>query len=101
MGEMRKTYSIIIENLDGRRDLGDLGLDGRKILKEPYINRSRDSVVGIATGYGLDDRGVEVRVPVGSRIFLLHVLQTGSGAHPDSYPMGTGDSFPGDKAVGA
>jgi hypothetical protein len=30
---------------------------------------SRDSVVGIATVYGLDDRGVEVRVPVESRIF--------------------------------
>jgi hypothetical protein len=29
---------------------------------------SRDSVVGIATGYGLDDRGVAIRVPVGSRI---------------------------------
>jgi hypothetical protein len=29
----------------------------------------RDNVVGIATGYGLDDRGVGVRVPVGSRIF--------------------------------
>jgi hypothetical protein len=31
--------------------------------------RSRDSVVGIATGYGLDDRGVGVQVPVGVRIF--------------------------------
>jgi hypothetical protein len=31
--------------------------------------RSRDSVVAIATSYGLDDRGVGVRVPVGSRIF--------------------------------
>jgi hypothetical protein len=30
---------------------------------------SRDSAVGIAAGYGLDDRGVGVRVPVGSRIF--------------------------------
>jgi hypothetical protein len=30
---------------------------------------SRDSVVGIATSYGLDDPGVGVRVPVGSRIF--------------------------------
>jgi hypothetical protein len=30
---------------------------------------SRDSLVGIAIGYGLDDRGVGVRVPVGSRIF--------------------------------
>jgi hypothetical protein len=30
---------------------------------------SRDSAVGITTGYGLEDRGVGVRVPVGSRIF--------------------------------
>jgi hypothetical protein len=27
------------------------------------------SAVGIATGHGLDDKGVGVRVPVGSRIF--------------------------------
>jgi hypothetical protein len=33
------------------------------------ICESRDSSVGIATGYGLDDRGVGVRVPVGSGIF--------------------------------
>jgi hypothetical protein len=31
---------------------------------------SRDSAVGIATVYGLDDREVGVRVPVGSRIFF-------------------------------
>jgi hypothetical protein len=30
---------------------------------------SRDSSVGIATGYELDHRGVGVRVPVGSRLF--------------------------------
>jgi hypothetical protein len=34
-----------------------------------HFIRSRDSVVGIATSYGLDDRGVGVRVLVGSRIF--------------------------------
>jgi hypothetical protein len=33
-----------------------------------YIT-SRDSVVGIATSYGLDDQGVGIRVPVGSRMF--------------------------------
>jgi hypothetical protein len=33
------------------------------------LSRSRDTSVGIATGYGLDDRGVGVRAPVGSRIF--------------------------------
>jgi hypothetical protein len=32
-------------------------------------HRSRDSVVDIATGYGLDDRGVGVRIPVGTRVF--------------------------------
>jgi hypothetical protein len=31
---------------------------------------NRDSSFGIVTGYGLDGRGVRVRVPVGSRIFL-------------------------------
>jgi hypothetical protein len=34
-----------------------------------YTPWSRDSVVGIATSYGLDDRGVGVRVQVGARIF--------------------------------
>jgi hypothetical protein len=34
-----------------------------------YYNLRRDSIVGIATGYGLDDRGVGIRVPVESRIF--------------------------------
>jgi hypothetical protein len=53
----------------------------------------------IATGYGLDDRGVGVRVSVGSRIFSSRT--TGSGAHPASYPMGTGGSFPGGEAAGA
>jgi hypothetical protein len=28
-------------------------------------------------------------------------VQTGSGAHPDSYPISTGGSFPGGKAAGA
>jgi hypothetical protein len=61
---------------------------------------SQGSAVGIATGYGLDSRGFGVRVPVGARFPPLHVVQTGSGAHPSSYPMGTGCSFPGGKAAG-
>jgi hypothetical protein len=36
-----------------------------------------DGVVGIGTGYRLDDREVGILVSVGSRIFLLHVVQTG------------------------
>jgi hypothetical protein len=49
---------------------------GRTIYRQKYNikmhfreMRSRDSAVGIATGYGLDDRGVGVRVPTESRIF--------------------------------
>jgi hypothetical protein len=39
------------------------------------------------TGYGVDGRGVGVRVPVGKYFFSLHVVQTGSGSNPASYPM--------------
>jgi hypothetical protein len=31
--------------------------------------RSQDSAVSIATGYGLDEQGIGIRVPVGPRIF--------------------------------
>jgi hypothetical protein len=58
------------------------------------------SVVGIAIGYWLDDRGVGGRIPIGSRIFASSIVQTGSGVHPTSYTMGTGGSFPGLKRPG-
>jgi hypothetical protein len=60
----------------------------------------RDGLVGIASGYGLGDPGVGAPVLVGSRI-SLHVVQTGSGVHPASYPMGTGGSIFGCKAAEA
>jgi len=44
---------------------------------------------------------IGVRFPAGAGNFSLpHHVQTGSGTHPASYPMGTGGSFPGDKAAG-
>jgi hypothetical protein len=58
------------------------------------------SAICIATAYGLDDQGVGVWVPVGSEFSLLHNMQTGSGAHPASYPMDTWGSFPGGKVAG-
>jgi hypothetical protein len=62
---------------------------------------SRDSSVGIVTGYGLDDqRGREFESREGKRFSLLHIVQTGSGVHPTSYKMGTGGSFPGIKRQG-
>jgi hypothetical protein len=63
---------------------------------------SRDSSVGIALGYGLDNRGSGVRFPAEAGNFSLHHrIQNGSGTHPASYPMGSRGSFPGGKAAGA
>jgi hypothetical protein len=62
---------------------------------------SRDSSVGIALGYGLDDWGSRVRFQVGAGNFSLHHrVQNGSGAHPASYPVGNRGSFPGVKRPG-
>jgi hypothetical protein len=59
------------------------------------------STVGIALGYGLDDRVSRVRFPVGTGNFSPHHrVQNGTGAHPASNPMGTRGSFPGGKAAG-
>jgi hypothetical protein len=38
-------------------------------IGQPAMPRSQDSAVGMVIGYGLDNRGVRVRIPVGSRIF--------------------------------
>jgi hypothetical protein len=51
----------------------------------------RDSSVCTGTGYGLNG---QVRVRVGARFCPLHVVQTGSGAHPTTYPMGNRGLFP-------
>jgi hypothetical protein len=63
---------------------------------------SRDSSVGIALGYGLDDRGFRVRFPAEAGNFSLHYrVQNCSGTHQASYPMGTRGSFIGSGAAGA
>jgi hypothetical protein len=50
--------------------------------------------------YGLDDRAIGVRSPAGAKDFSSNLcVQTGSGAHPASCPMGTGDPIPGSKAL--
>jgi hypothetical protein len=64
--------------------------------------KSRDSSVGIALAYGLDDWGSRIRLPAGAGNFSLHHrVQNGSGAHSASYPMGSRGSFPMDNAAGA
>jgi hypothetical protein len=72
------------------------------VLKKWFDIPSHNSSVGIALGYGLDDRGSSVRFLVGAGNYSLHHgVQNGSGAHPASYPMGTKGSFPGGKAAGS
>jgi hypothetical protein len=73
-------------------------------LLNVHSDYSRDSSVGISLGYGLDDRDFRVRFPGGGgagNFSLHHRFQNGSKAHPASYPMGTGVSFPGGKAARA
>jgi hypothetical protein len=70
-----------------------------KNIRYPLRLMSRDSIVGIATGYGLDDREVGVRVQVGLRIFST---SSRPALGPTQPPMsGTGGCFPGGKAAGA
>jgi hypothetical protein len=72
-------------------------------FNDPTCNiKNRVSSVGIALGYGLDDRDSRVRFPAGAGNFYLHHrVQNGSGAHLASYSMGTRRSFPGGKAAGS
>ena len=60
-----------------------------KQIHHPW--RDWESSVGIATRYGLDGPGIESRWGE-----IFRTLQTGPGAHPASYTMGTGP-FPGVK----
>jgi hypothetical protein len=55
------------------------------ITKEPGSSGS------IVSDYGLDDRTIGVRSPAGAKDSSSTLcVQTGSGAHPASSPMGTG-----------
>jgi hypothetical protein len=58
--------------------------------------RELGSLVSRVSDYGLDDRG-----SIHSRdkeIFPVASVQTSYGAHPASYPEGTGGPFPRDEA---
>jgi hypothetical protein len=65
--------------------------------------KSRDSSVGIALVYGLDDKFSRFRFPegVGGNFFLQNRVHNGSGVHPASYPMDTRGCFSKGKAAAA
>jgi hypothetical protein len=64
------------------------------LIKCGEVFRSRD----IVSDYGLDDRAIGVRFPVGAKDCSSNLcVQTGSEAHPASCTMGTRGHFPGAK----
>jgi hypothetical protein len=73
---------------------------GAHIFSLDISEGSGDSVVGIETGYGLDDRGVGVRVPVGSGIFSSPRLPDRLWAPPSLLSNGYCGLFSGGKAAG-
>jgi hypothetical protein len=88
----------------GPWDMSRSALNLVENILSPYYKctlsaRSRDSVVGIATGYGLDDRGVGVRVPVGSPR-RSDRLWSPPNLLSNGYRV-EGGCFPGGKSAGA
>jgi hypothetical protein len=69
-------------------------------ISSPFSRQKiRNSSVGIALGFGVDDPGSRVRFPAGAGKFSLHHhVHNGARAHPASYPMGTRGSFSGGEA---
>jgi hypothetical protein len=73
--------------------------DDNVIAKLIFTQRSRGSSVSIVSDYGLEERAIGVRSPAGAKDFSSSLcVQTGSGAHPASYAVGTGGPFLGGKA---
>jgi hypothetical protein len=62
-----------------------------------HARGSQDASVGIAMDCGLDGQGRQGTALGSSKEFfpLHHSVQTGPGAHPASYLIGTGGSSPG------
>jgi hypothetical protein len=80
--------------------------DGKISMKDEYLRILKEisfDLFGsgsIVSDYGLDDLAIGVRSPVGAKDFSSNLcVQTGSGAHLASCPMGTGGPFPGGKSA--
>jgi hypothetical protein len=73
---------------------------GNRVYHIPYLCYGARIAQCYRTGLWAGWLGVCVLVGAGS-FSLHHHFQTGSGAHPTSYQMGTRGSFPGGEAARA
>jgi hypothetical protein len=71
------------------------------IFKFGSYVKENGSTLGIATGYGLNDRGVRVRVLVWTRLFSSSRRPHRLWGRPISYPTGTEGSFSGSITAGS
>jgi hypothetical protein len=64
-------------------------------MRNALYDKSHGSVVGIKTRYGAgQSEGSEFESREGQELSRLHIVQTCSGTHPASYPMGYRGLFP-------
>jgi hypothetical protein len=72
-GSNRSEYQESSWGVKGGRRVRLTSLPSVSRLSVPHSvkTESRDNAVGIATGYGLDDQGVGVRVPMRAKIFTF------------------------------
>jgi hypothetical protein len=69
-------------------------------MSNSYFFRGRVSSGSIVSDYGQDDRAIGVQSPTEAKDFSsIFCVQTGYGAHPASYTMGTGGPFRGGKSA--
>jgi hypothetical protein len=96
---MRSPFSLCL-SVSPNQLLGQLEDFSWKFWQAGDAFRSRVSSGSIVSDYGLDDRAIGVRSPVGAKDFSCSLcVETGSGTHPASYTMGTGGPFPGGKSA--
>jgi hypothetical protein len=76
-----------------------------KLNQNFFFGSHKSEFLDKATNYHVVGFEVQAMLAIESPVFwdmmLLHIVQTGSGVHPTSYPMGTGGFFPGSKAEGS
>jgi hypothetical protein len=94
------SITVVLRYTDIIHPSDTLMLDLNYLLRHHVsILGSLGSSVSIVSGYGLDDRVIEVRSPAGAEDFSSSLcVQTDSGAHPASYTIGARGPFPGGKA---